>query len=934
MASPAQADPVNWKRLLEEWFQVPDNQYPDVYILGCFARYVTLYSQQVRALNLVAALHATGRLARGTDVAVIGGGAAGMTAAAAAALLGADVLLLEELEGLMELQRNNRQRWIHPHIYDWPDTEFDGDSARLPVLNWTAGYAESVAQQIIRRFDAVRRNTALAVTTSASGIELNVEDGETTLYCEGEHPRQFPVIILAVGFGLEPERDVGNSYWAEDDFDGSFRRTIHDQEWLVSGFGDGAFTDVMRLCIKHFRHADIKELFVRDASYLGAIDDLREMHRQAITNKELSNAFWKLSAAKSFQVQLEPLLRQDGPRVFLTGKTSFPFGRGASILNRLIVMLLCRLKRVRQIPGPYLSHERMSNGLYRVQLGKSQREFHRIILRHGPTPRALERAPFQVIFEACRDTFKRWQELLPDADITRRRLWPDELFPSLSDGPAARDQATLAFETRVQSLGIRAAAVTVYKQIRSDGSSTVKYEFERLSVEKGELAGVRIAYHSATGVVGPPELDAEGKRHQLRITDVYEPPPGQSDPLDRLLDRSRTVAIIVKFPRPLTPSRPAARFSVSFRVLNADALSSYEYDQMYTEKNLVHVNRQGLKANVEYFSKTVWFPVEHLRLRVTRADSTGAAPVISGFQAEKYVPDEEIVTQEAEGRILHFYPPPASSFHPDRSSWLEIPRGQLDKSAQLACSALQTWDLTVYKPAAGSAYSIDWRVRESSSDSESQTLDASANNIRQKLIAYSAWRQRDASTEASTSRAHAILAAFYADLHGQHVAAGSTERFGLMLRTYDKSQRRMVLVDGVINHQDPQPKEWDFKLPFGLGLAGACFKDGDKPYVYLRPSAEEASSAPAYYLSVPGRDHHGVLLAIPLKPPGLPQQMPADYEPSRSCAGVLDIGSNNANASLIKLVQQREALRECVDQCQDVFRKFCDAFADLGDKQL
>ena len=418
------------------------------------------------------------------------------------------------------------------------------------------------------------------------------------------------------------------------------------------------------------------------------------------------------------------------------------------------------------------------------------------------------------------------------------------------------------------------------------------------------------------------------------MIDDYKSPSNLSNPLERLLDRARTVAIIIKFPRALTENRPPARFAVTFRVLNADALSSYEYGQMYTEKNLVHFDRRTLQEDIEYFSKAVWFPVEHLRIRVTRADSGGAAPVASGFQADKEVRDNDIVTQEAQGRILHFYPPPGSLLHPDRSSWTEIPRQQLEKSAQLHCSAQQTWDLTVYKPALGSAYSIDWRVRESRSDSESQALDASANKMRRKLLEYSTRRRRDTCTEATTNKAHAILAAFYADLHRQHVSGGSAERFGLMLRTYDKSQRRIVLVDGVMDHQDPDSKEWEFKLPFGLGLAGACFRDGAKPYVYLRPSSEEASSGPAYYLSVPGREEHGVLLAIPLKTPGALQQMPAGYEPSRSCAAVLDIGSNHANASLIRLVQHREALRECVDQCQDVFRKFCDSFADRDDKQL
>src|SRR5271155_5680130 len=115
---------ADWESLLRR-FSVPS--FPGVYVLGCFARYQTLYSQQVRALNLIAAMCETGHLRQGTRLAVVGAGAAGLTAAAAGAYRGASVTLLEQLEGPMEIQRNNRQRWLHPRIYDWPDPAWRSD---------------------------------------------------------------------------------------------------------------------------------------------------------------------------------------------------------------------------------------------------------------------------------------------------------------------------------------------------------------------------------------------------------------------------------------------------------------------------------------------------------------------------------------------------------------------------------------------------------------------------------------------------------------------------------------------------------------------------------------------------------------------------------------------------------------------------------------
>ena len=76
---------------------------PAVYVLGSFERRVTLYSQQVRALNLVHALTNGGHLTPGQHVAVIGGGVAGLTAAAALLHLGLNVTLLEKQADLLPL---------------------------------------------------------------------------------------------------------------------------------------------------------------------------------------------------------------------------------------------------------------------------------------------------------------------------------------------------------------------------------------------------------------------------------------------------------------------------------------------------------------------------------------------------------------------------------------------------------------------------------------------------------------------------------------------------------------------------------------------------------------------------------------------------------------------------------------------------------------
>ena len=81
----------------------------DLFVIGAGERRITLYSQQVRALNLVYWLWK--RDSRSFDkkrIVVVGAGAAGMTVAAAAACLGAQVTVLEANERPMAFQRGCR----------------------------------------------------------------------------------------------------------------------------------------------------------------------------------------------------------------------------------------------------------------------------------------------------------------------------------------------------------------------------------------------------------------------------------------------------------------------------------------------------------------------------------------------------------------------------------------------------------------------------------------------------------------------------------------------------------------------------------------------------------------------------------------------------------------------------------------------------------
>ena len=186
-------------------------------MLGSFARYVTIYSQQVRALNLVDALAKSGQLHSGSDLVVIGGGVAGVTAAAAAAVKGArTVALFEKEESLMRLQASSSERFVHPHLYDWPE-ERRSDSADLPIMNWTQNTADLVVTALLAQWQDLRSRLGSRIETPRTGCAKlavrPVAGGRVEVQADEDAPRVVDLAILAIGFGVDDTSQT-RSYWA------------------------------------------------------------------------------------------------------------------------------------------------------------------------------------------------------------------------------------------------------------------------------------------------------------------------------------------------------------------------------------------------------------------------------------------------------------------------------------------------------------------------------------------------------------------------------------------------------------------------------------------------------------------------------------------------------------------------------------------------
>jgi hypothetical protein len=921
--------------------------FKELYVLGCFARYVTLYSQQVRALNLVSALSHIDVIKPGKKVIVIGAGASGITASAAAAMLGANVTLLDELEGPLELQYNNRQRWIHPYVYDWPKMERrDDDSTHLPILNWTATYADRVAEQIEKGWTSIAEETK-RIRPVWRATSVSIQEFKGSAYLTWHAPDTGPgyehdaVIILAVGFGLEDEQDWAWSYWSEDDIDGSFRKPPQRPKWLVSGYGDGALTDVMRLSIRRFRHHEIMHLFEKADDVDSVKRDLLEIQEKSKSESPqwVHDRFFGLTTGDLGE-KLKTRLRKEGPEVHLTSRSPFIYAPGSSILNRLVVLLLQRAGAVQYIPGEpaEFDHEgrqirggtgaiRAVTGGFHVDLYKGSQFYNRVILRHGPfpPPHPRLRDSFMPVYAKCAPLIAVWDQLAPTDDPTRTPNWSGDFLKEkrpVAPIPDNRRQ----YQTMRRRLGVQARAMSVYKEIRGDGGSVVSYEIDELSVNTGRIEGVWCRVKFTAGVIGVPSLNAAAVQLGMQWIPEPEPPlPGPEDPdklLEEIIARGSRIAGTVKFAKPLRAGDPAISFGFSVEVLNGDALSIWEFQEMYPKPDdRKHINREPVN-NLEYFGRMVWFPVETLRMRLKLPEKITVTPSVSVFECSRRA---DITRKEvAPDSILHLYPSPESLLSPRSVEWKRRDDSAPSEETRLARADDKFWDVAIAYPLVGNCYSIDFELRssEAASDSASTDLAREAREFRNRLVRVAG--PYGGSVDPFRKVVRDQLRVLSEHVGQFRLGPDDAERFELMFSTYDDNAHCMIMVDGLLNGGEPTPDMWNFRLPFGVGLAGVTFKQGDRVFFHVNPEDGKKAAGPDFYIELPGRPHDCVLVSVPLDHPRYRSSL--SIERSRQCAGVINLLSTNEKTGLRQVTENKAVRDELWRTCQ----VFCRAIWSSG----
>jgi hypothetical protein len=390
-----------------------------LFLVGTFDKGVTVYSKNIPCL--IDPKHASN--SRPVKVAIVGGGFAGLSVAAGLMKkrAHADISVFEERDTLLPLQQGSDTRWLHPRIYDWPAKGSDANVAMLPVLNWSAARASDVVVQILAEWKA-----AIVEWTDFVGKNSMDQSGPLTpkLYCNSRHlqihtdpkdndqvhiewigdlrnasdantvdyqrgamgsAEKFDIVILTVGYGLE--RDDAISYWRNEVL-GQPSLDQPQRTYLVSGQGDGALIDILRLRVSQYRQDRIlEELFHGKTNLNEAIIALSQMFSGEKGKTGLFEELEKLglnpATSTEFvdvQKDLAKRLRRDTEVVWRwrVRKLSELFDQRDTLIsfqNRLLIYLLYKCGGF----SPSSDDERTLAA--RLSITPSC-----IVIRHGPNP--------------------------------------------------------------------------------------------------------------------------------------------------------------------------------------------------------------------------------------------------------------------------------------------------------------------------------------------------------------------------------------------------------------------------------------------------------------------------------------------------------------------------------------------------------------------
>lgn len=182
------------------------------------------------------------------------------------------IKLLEKRHMLCPIQRNCLIRKVYPHLHKWPNIDLESLEPvqiidGLEIISGIAvgDFAAQCVQKLIQQSGYDNRVQILQDVSYLHISKLSEESNDLNIHASGKLLEQhgsmrpdsinevFDVCILATGFGVETNHSDFKSanlisYWRNDD-----RSQVplysKNSTYIISGFGDGALSDLFRLKI-------------------------------------------------------------------------------------------------------------------------------------------------------------------------------------------------------------------------------------------------------------------------------------------------------------------------------------------------------------------------------------------------------------------------------------------------------------------------------------------------------------------------------------------------------------------------------------------------------------------------------------------------------------------------------------------------------------
>lgn len=405
---------------------------PPVYLLGCLESRVTIYSQQVRAIELARHLLDSRAVRESGRVAVVGAGIGGLTLAAMLAVAAPElrVVIFEGQDEVLHLQSGARDRYVHPHIFDWPVDSALQPRAGLPLMDWAAGTADGVAADLHSQFEEVCRRTRLEVRTSSRVDGLQSVGPDLRLVVEGTPlPDEYESVVLCIGFGYERRASLRNpSYWSPSPLPARFLSQVDDDLVFISGNGDGGLADFALAAFKGLTHEVILTRVLEHADTAALLPLLRALDDLAWSDPsfDLLDAYrrqLKPVVGNHLIREVRDMLRPKG-RIILHTHHAQLLRRETALLNRLVAFLAIDADEtyargcIATVTGVPVRHLEADSDAVDLADGQHFKPSLRL-LRFGPDTQSVQR-PFA-------DEFARWR------DVHGAALGSRPVDPVLSD---------------------------------------------------------------------------------------------------------------------------------------------------------------------------------------------------------------------------------------------------------------------------------------------------------------------------------------------------------------------------------------------------------------------------------------------------------------------------------------------------------------------